>query len=263
MSVFAEVINADPPLLPRLRTITLSAVRDNFDYEALLYILRVRRKPSGPETTLASCQLGFYGGSLSDWPPDDVILAQFNDLIAQGLKVRLSYYDNYWPVGRTGFIGSAASMNAHMIGLWNRHMFSPWASVPVRHQGHNDNYWPVGRTGLIRSAAHSTNTSNPFYHSIFGYQKAFKILNRGQSSSAGSTTVPSTSASATTTPQSVLAPPPPTASTMPTPQPPPPPPPTPTAPPPPPPPPSTPTPTTPVYAHGGNVGPPGGPINAK
>ncbi|KAJ7111715.1 hypothetical protein C8R44DRAFT_882776 [Mycena epipterygia] len=103
LAIYAENLPAvveqmaiHPLLLPRLCTDDTA----NHDY-LLLDLLRVRRNPSDPDATkLSLFQLHVEEDPFEhDWLRDDRILAKFSHLIAQGLKVELSYPDgSQWPL---------------------------------------------------------------------------------------------------------------------------------------------------------------------
>ncbi|KAJ7111699.1 hypothetical protein C8R44DRAFT_677317 [Mycena epipterygia] len=103
-----EQMAVQPPILPRLCTLTFRGLCRRYlndtpdhNYLPLLDLLRVRRNPSDPNATkLSSFQLYVEENPYGyDWLRDDMILAKFSQLIAQGLKVELTYSNgSQWPL---------------------------------------------------------------------------------------------------------------------------------------------------------------------
>ncbi|KAJ7278560.1 hypothetical protein C8J57DRAFT_1222404 [Mycena rebaudengoi] len=108
LASFAQVPDTDPPLLPRLRSLIISAAYNQFDYLAFIRLLQARHDHSGHLARLASGQVNLYGGDndrpyKDDWLPSSVIF-EFENLIAQRVTLRATYNDDerVWPDGSMG-----------------------------------------------------------------------------------------------------------------------------------------------------------------
>ncbi|KAJ7111695.1 hypothetical protein C8R44DRAFT_798490 [Mycena epipterygia] len=103
-----EQMTMQPSIFPRLCSLTFRALcplstddTANHNCLPLLNLLHMRRNPSDPNATkLSSFQLYIDEDPLEyDWFLDDMILAKFSQLIAQGLKVEFNYADgSQWPL---------------------------------------------------------------------------------------------------------------------------------------------------------------------
>ncbi|KAJ6527649.1 hypothetical protein B0H19DRAFT_1334459 [Mycena capillaripes] len=106
LTSFTQVLDTDPPLLPRLRTLTISAAYNQFDYLAFIQFLQARNDHPGDVARVMFAQLNVYGDDhdrpyKEDWLPSSVIF-EFDKLIAQGMTLRATYngdvYDEQvWP----------------------------------------------------------------------------------------------------------------------------------------------------------------------
>ncbi|KAJ7190883.1 hypothetical protein GGX14DRAFT_407641 [Mycena pura] len=85
----------DPTLLPRLRSLRLNSWRDSIDYVSLVWCLRIRYRE---KRVLKSFTLSFDNPvcELGGLPTDDLILAELESLVADGLKVQISSSE-WWP----------------------------------------------------------------------------------------------------------------------------------------------------------------------
>ncbi|KAJ7429668.1 hypothetical protein B0H11DRAFT_2265158 [Mycena galericulata] len=101
LASFVQMLDTDPPLLPRLRKLIISAAYDEFDYLAFTRLLQARDGHSGHLARLASAQLDLYGNDglyKDDWLPSSVIF-EFDKLMAQGMTLRATYNNDerVWP----------------------------------------------------------------------------------------------------------------------------------------------------------------------
>jgi hypothetical protein len=108
ISIFAAAIEENPTLLPRLSSLTISAIHNPFDWIAFLQLVHTRHR-DGPHRGLTSVQLtltkklGFLGDDSlgNDWLPR-IVIVEFEKLVARDLKIQVIYHDQSWPGGRTG-----------------------------------------------------------------------------------------------------------------------------------------------------------------
>ncbi|KAJ6527671.1 hypothetical protein B0H19DRAFT_1195503 [Mycena capillaripes] len=106
LTSFTQVLDTDPLLLPRLRTLIISAAYNQFDYLAFIQLLQARNDHPGDVARVMFAQLNLYGDDRDrpykeDWLPSSVIF-EFDKLIAQGMTLRATYngdvYDErVWP----------------------------------------------------------------------------------------------------------------------------------------------------------------------
>ncbi|KAJ7936210.1 hypothetical protein B0H13DRAFT_1853584 [Mycena leptocephala] len=108
LAPFAQVLDTDPPLLPRLRTLVISAADTQFDYLAFIHLLQAQRDHPGHPARLVSVQPNLYGDDnygryKDDWLPSSVIF-EFDKLVEQGMMLRVTYNDEeeVWPDGSIG-----------------------------------------------------------------------------------------------------------------------------------------------------------------
>jgi hypothetical protein len=119
---FAQALDTGPPLLPRLRTLIISAAYNQFDYLAFIRLLQARHDHSGHLARLVSAQLNLYGDGddderlyKDDWLPSSVIF-EFDKLIAQGMTLRATYNNDerVWPDGSMGKSGPPCSKSSQL-----------------------------------------------------------------------------------------------------------------------------------------------------
>ncbi|KAF7352059.1 F-box domain-containing protein [Mycena venus] len=87
----------DTTLLPHLRSLRLNSWRDGINYTRLVRCLRVRNRD---RKVLKSFKLGFDNPRVSELaglPTDDLILAELESLVADGLKVQICSSEGWWP----------------------------------------------------------------------------------------------------------------------------------------------------------------------
>ncbi|KAJ7646292.1 hypothetical protein DFH06DRAFT_576886 [Mycena polygramma] len=102
---FIRMINCDPPVVPQLQMLQISASYEKFDYLAFTQLLQLRRDDIGPLTQLHSVQLELeenepdYAIDEDSWLPESVTI-EFDKLVAGGLKLRVTLDDRYvWSKG--------------------------------------------------------------------------------------------------------------------------------------------------------------------
>ncbi|KAJ7663134.1 hypothetical protein DFH06DRAFT_344885 [Mycena polygramma] len=96
----AEVLTAEPALLPRLHKLTISTLYRQFDYLAFVYLIRTRRElHSELLASLGSVRLEFLDAEhhyRDDWLSRTASV-EFHRLIDQGLDLRIIFGDKRWP----------------------------------------------------------------------------------------------------------------------------------------------------------------------
>ncbi|KAJ7500975.1 hypothetical protein B0H11DRAFT_1993224, partial [Mycena galericulata] len=87
----------DTTLLPHLRSLRLNSWCDGIDYARLVWCLRIRNRDG---KVLKSFKLDFDNPQvceLGGLPTDDLILAELESVVADGLKVQIWSSEGVWP----------------------------------------------------------------------------------------------------------------------------------------------------------------------
>ncbi|KAJ7633665.1 hypothetical protein DFH06DRAFT_1139997 [Mycena polygramma] len=130
VATFVEVFNEDPILLPNLSTLIVwSVVDEDFDHLQLVNLLDALHSRSAPLTPLLSAEIVF-----PCWLPSESLFRGFSRLIAQGLKLRMTWsrddVDHVWPKespsdytpvrgkSKTGYFAVPSVMSALIVNAW-------------------------------------------------------------------------------------------------------------------------------------------------
>ncbi|KAJ6541307.1 hypothetical protein B0H10DRAFT_1398521 [Mycena sp. CBHHK59/15] len=87
----------DTTLLPHLRSLRLTSWRDGINYASLVWCLRIRNHD---RKVLKSFKLDFDNPRVSELaglPTDNLILAELESVVADGLKVQIWSSEGVWP----------------------------------------------------------------------------------------------------------------------------------------------------------------------